>query len=58
MLDDDNIISSNVSETVEKIPTNGKDYHKWLFMHFSLYSHSIGYGNIYNLTTLISEDIL
>ena len=33
MLDNDNIITS-VSEAVEKIPTDEKDYHKWSFMVF------------------------
>ena len=41
MLDKDNIISTSVSETVEKIPTDEKDYRKCSFMCFTLYSHSI-----------------
>ena len=41
MLDKDNIISTSVSEAVEKIPTDKKDYHKCSFMCFTLYNHSI-----------------
>ena len=41
MLDKDNIISTSVSETVEKIPTDRKDYQKCSFMYFTLYNHSI-----------------
>ena len=41
MLDKDNIISTSVSEAVEKIPTDEKDYRKCSFMCFTLYSHSI-----------------
>ena len=41
MLDNDNIISTSVSEAVEKIPTDEKDYRKCSFMCFTLYSHSI-----------------
>ena len=41
MLDDDNIISASVSEAVEKIPTDEKDYRKCSFMCFTLHSHSI-----------------
>ena len=44
MLDKDNIISTSVSEAVEKIPTNEKDYRKSTFMRFTLYSHSIQRG--------------
>ena len=40
MLDNDNIITS-VSEAVEKIPTDEKDYRKCSFMCFTLHSHSI-----------------
>ena len=32
MLDKDNIISTRVSEAVEKIPTDEKDYHKCSFI--------------------------
>ena len=41
MLDKDNIISTSVSEAVEKIPTDETDYYKCFFMCFTLYSHSI-----------------
>ena len=41
MLDKDNIISKSVSETVEKTPTDAKDYRKCSFMCFTLHSHSI-----------------
>ena len=41
MLDKDNMISTSVSETVEKIPTDEKDHRKCSFMCFTLYSHSI-----------------
>ena len=41
MLNNDNIISTSVSEAVEKIPTDQKDYRKCSFMCFSLHSHSI-----------------
>ena len=34
MLDKDNIISTSVSEAVEKIPTDEKDYRKCFFMVF------------------------
>ena len=40
MLDNDNI-STSVSEAVEKIPIDEKDYRKCSFMHFTLQSHSI-----------------
>ena len=39
MLDKDNVISTSVSEAVEKIPTDKKDYRKCFFMCFTLYSH-------------------
>ena len=32
MLDKDNVMSRSVSEAVEKIPTDEKDYRKCLFM--------------------------
>ena len=32
MLDKDNIISTSVSEAVQKIPTDEKDYHKCSFI--------------------------
>ena len=41
MMDNDNIISANVSEAVEKVPTDEKDYRKCSFMCFTLHSHSI-----------------
>ena len=41
MLDKYNIISTSVSEAVEKIPTDEKDYRKCSFMCFTLYSHSM-----------------
>ena len=41
MLDNDNIISRCASETVEKIPTDEKDYRKCSFTGFTLHSHSI-----------------
>ena len=41
MLAKHNIISTSVSETVEKIPTDEKDYRKCFFTCFTLYSHSI-----------------
>ena len=39
MLDNDNTISTSVSEAVEKIPTDEKDYGKCSFMCFTLHSH-------------------
>ena len=41
MLDNDNTISTSVSEAVEKISTDEKDYHKCSFTCFTLRSHSI-----------------
>ena len=41
MLDKDNTISASVSETVEKISAEEKDYLKCSFMCFTLYSHNI-----------------
>ena len=41
MLDKDNIICTSVSEAADKIPTDEKDYRKYSFMRFTLYSHSI-----------------
>ena len=40
MLDNGNIISTSVSEAVEKIPTDEKDYRKCSFMGFTLHSHN------------------
>ena len=41
MLDKDNIISTSVSEVVEKIPIDEKDDRKCSFMCFTLHSYSI-----------------
>ena len=41
MLDNDNIISTSVSEVFYKIPTDDKDYRKYSFLCFTLHSHSI-----------------
>ena len=41
MLDKDNIIGKSVSEAVDKIPTDEKDYRKCTFTWFTLYRHSI-----------------
>ena len=41
MLDKDNIISTGVSEAVEKAPADVKDYQKCSFVCFTLYSHNI-----------------
>ena len=41
MLDKDNIIGKSVSEAVDKIPTDEKDYRKCNFTWFTLYRHSI-----------------
>ena len=41
MLGKGNIVSTSVSEAVEKIPTNEKDYCKCTFMCFTLYIHII-----------------
>ena len=35
MLDNDNVISASVSEAVEKIPTDEKDYRKCSFIIYS-----------------------
>ena len=40
MLDNDNIISTSVSEAVEKIPTDEKDYRKCSLMCLTLHTHS------------------
>ena len=37
MLDNNNIITTSVSEAVEKIPTHEKDYRKCSFMSFTLH---------------------
>ena len=41
MLDKNDIISTSVSETVEKVPTDEKDYCKCSFMCFTLHSYNI-----------------
>ena len=41
MLDKYNMVSASVSEAVEKIPTDEKDYRKCSFMCCTLYSHII-----------------
>ena len=41
MLNKDNIISTSVSEAVEKIPTDEKDYCKCSFMYFTSHSCNI-----------------
>ena len=41
MLDNYNIISTSVPESVEKIPTDEKDCRECSFMCFTLHSHSI-----------------
>ena len=67
MLDKDNIISTSVSEAVEKIPTDEKDYRKCSFMCFTLHSHSIQradqhmfftYYDPSSVAKKITEDIL
>ena len=49
MLDKDNVISTSVSEAVEKIPTDEKNYHNCSFMSFTLYSHSIQRATLYSI---------
>ena len=41
MLDNDNVISTSVSEAAENISTDEKDYRKCFFTCFNLYSYSI-----------------
>ena len=41
MLDNDNITSASVSEAVEKIPKDEKDYRKCSFICFTLHSYSL-----------------
>ena len=41
MLDKDDIVNTSVSEAVEKIPTDEKDYRKCSFTCFTLQSYSI-----------------
>ena len=45
MLDNDDAISANVSEAVEKIPTNEKNHRKCFFMCFTFHSRSIQRAN-------------
>ena len=40
MLHNDNIISTSVSEAVEKTPADEKDYRKCSFIRLTLHSHS------------------
>ena len=47
MLDNDNIISTSVSEAVEKIATDEEDYHKRSFMCFTLHSHNMPRTDLY-----------
>ena len=55
MLDEDNTISKSFSEAVEKISTNQKDYRKYSFMYFTLYSHGIQRATMYSHTTGCKE---
>ena len=48
MLDKDNIISASVSDPVEKIPADEKDYRKCSFTCFTLYSHSMQRPTLYS----------
>ena len=41
MLDKDSIMSTSVSEAVEKIPTDQKDYRKCSFMCITLHNYNI-----------------
>ena len=50
MLDKYNIISTRVSEAIENIPTDEKDYCKCSFMCFTLYSRSIQRAHEHKLT--------
>ena len=55
MLDKDNIISTSVSEAVEKISKDEKDYRNCSFMCFILYSRSIQRADqhITNIETVV-----
>ena len=55
MLAKDNIISTSVSEAVEKIPADEKDYHKCSFMCFTLHSHNIQRATMYSHATAYNE---
>ena len=48
MLDKDNIISTSVSEAVEKVPKEEKDYHKCSIICFTLHSYSIQRADQHN----------
>ena len=50
MLDKDNIISTSVSEAVEKIPTDEKDYCKRSFMCFTLFTAIVYKGPLCTAT--------
>ena len=56
MLDKHIIISTSVSEAVEKIPTDEKDYRKCSFMFFTLYSHSIQAATMCRHATAHNKD--
>ena len=47
----DNVIRTNVSEAVEKIPKDEKDYRKCYFMCFTLHSHSVQRGHRHTANT-------
>ena len=55
MLDKDNIISISVSEEVEKIPADEKDYFKCSFICFTLYSDRIQRPTTYSHPTVYKE---
>ena len=55
MLDKDNITSKSVSEAVEKISADEKDYCKCSFMCFTLYSHGIQRATMYSHATGYKE---
>ena len=48
MIDKDNKIGTSVSDAVEKIPTDERDYRKCTFMCFTLYSHRIQRATFYS----------
>ena len=51
MLDNGNIISENVSQAVDKIPTDEKYYCKCSFICFSLHSHNEQHSNTITYNT-------
>ena len=55
MLDKDNIISTSVSEAVEKVPTDEKYYRKCSFRCFTLHSHGIQRETMYSHATAYKE---